>query len=376
MVSLSAPPGPAPCSFFTGLKRVGLLVAGNEWWISCWEFQQPVSAWVDQAILGHAGPPLAMSEHEPPYSKPGVPQFGEPLPQHRAGQPHAVAPMFPDGQDLPLFSGTPVPVVEKPFVPEDHSMKQAMLPDMPGIDYDQVLARDKKLQRRRPVPLPAAGEIFIAASLISGKTSEPPSKPADPPLDQPRKQQVTEAHHLREAIAPYLSLPKLRHLAALGETLTQAFTGEGEIPPEVQALLTTLAALLHPTPREQIRSPHDIAALLMIEMGFLDQEQMRVICLNTKSRLQKIHLVYQGSLNSSLIRVGELFREPLKLNSAAVIIAHNHPSGEPDPSPEDVLVTREIVAAGKLLDVDVLDHLVIGQGKWVSLRERRLGFDS
>ena len=92
--------------------------------------------------------------------------------------------------------------------------------------------------------------------------------------------------------------------------------------------------------------------------------------------LPKIHLVYQGSLNSSLIRVGEVYKEPLRLNSAAIIVAHNHPSGEPAPSPEDVLVTREIVAAGKLLDVECLDHLVIGQGKWLSMREKGLGFGS
>jgi DNA repair protein RadC len=83
-----------------------------------------------------------------------------------------------------------------------------------------------------------------------------------------------------------------------------------------------------------------MAAVLMVEMAHLDQEQMRVACLDTKNKLQKVHVVYQGSLNTSLIRVGEIFKEPLKLNSAAVILAHNHPSGEPEPSPEDVLVTR------------------------------------
>jgi DNA repair protein RadC len=85
-------------------------------------------------------------------------------------------------------------------------------------------------------------------------------------------------------------------------------------------------------------------------------------------------MVYQGSLNASLIRVGEIYKEPIKLNSAAVVVTHNHPSGDPTPSPEDVLVTREIVEAGKLLDIDVLDHLVIGQGKWFSMREKGLGF--
>ena len=132
--------------------------------------------------------------------------------------------------------------------------------------------------------------------------------------------------------------------------------------------------LISPTARERIKSPGDAAVLLMLEMSHLDQEQMRVVCLNTQNQLQKIHTVYQGSLNAASIRIGEIFKEPLRINSAAIILAHNHPSGEPMPSPEDVLVTREIVDAGNLLDCEVLDHLVIGQGKWVSMREKGLGF--
>lgn len=126
--------------------------------------------------------------------------------------------------------------------------------------------------------------------------------------------------------------------------------------------------------RFQIRSPSDAAQLMQIEMSHLDQEHLRAICLDTKNRVQKVHTVYVGSLNASLIRIGEIFKEAIRLNSAAVIIVHNHPSGDPTPSPEDVLVTRQIVEAGKLLDIDVLDHLVIGQGRFTSMRERGLGF--
>ena len=126
--------------------------------------------------------------------------------------------------------------------------------------------------------------------------------------------------------------------------------------------------------RLQIKSPTDAAQLLMLEMGHLDQEQLRTVLLDTKNRVQTVATVYVGSLNASLIRVGEVFKDALKHNSAALIVAHNHPSGDPTPSPEDVLVTREIVSAGKLLDVEVLDHLVIGQGRFVSMRERGLGF--
>jgi DNA repair protein RadC len=83
-----------------------------------------------------------------------------------------------------------------------------------------------------------------------------------------------------------------------------------------------------------------------------------------------------GSLNASHIRVAEIFRDAIKRNCAAVIVAHNHPSGDPSPSPEDVGVTRQLIEAGDLLSIEVLDHLIVGQHRFVSLRERGLGFDS
>lgn len=126
--------------------------------------------------------------------------------------------------------------------------------------------------------------------------------------------------------------------------------------------------------RYQIKSPSDAAAILMPDMAFLEQEHLRLILLDTKNFVISSPTVYKGSLNSSVVRVGELFREAIKVNAASLIVAHNHPSGDPSPSPEDIRVTREIVQAGKLLDIEVLDHLVIGQQRFVSLKERGLGF--
>jgi DNA repair protein RadC len=130
-------------------------------------------------------------------------------------------------------------------------------------------------------------------------------------------------------------------------------------------------------PDEQpiITSPEEAASLLLYEMGALEQEHLRVLLLDTRNRLMRIVEVYHGSLNSSLVRIGEVLREAVRSNAAAVIVAHNHPSGDPTPSPEDVALTRSIVEAGKLLDIEVLDHLVIGKGRFVSLKTRGLGFE-
>jgi len=101
---------------------------------------------------------------------------------------------------------------------------------------------------------------------------------------------------------------------------------------------------------------------------------MVVMPLDTRNRMLDVIEIYHGSLNSSMVRVGELFKPALQRNAASILIAHNHPSTDPTPSPEDVSVTRAIVQAGKLLDVSVVDHLVIGLSRWVSLKEKGLGF--
>jgi DNA repair protein RadC len=129
-----------------------------------------------------------------------------------------------------------------------------------------------------------------------------------------------------------------------------------------------------PNERPSINSPADAAALVAYEMSALEQEHLRVILLDRRNRVLETVEVYKGSVNSSQVRVGELFKEAVRKNASAIVVIHNHPSGDPTPSPDDVAVTRAIVQAGKLLDVEVLDHIVIGQGKWVSLKERGLGF--
>jgi DNA repair protein RadC len=188
---------------------------------------------------------------------------------------------------------------------------------------------------------------------------------------------------LQEALAPYLDVERLEEiLVARGRSQEEISLGDLQLalkgasaPPELQAMLTVLAAAMRPPElRKQIKSPADAAALLMVEMGMLDQEHLRVVLLDTKNRVMGIEIVYRGSLNSAAIRIGEVFKPAIRVNAAAIILCHNHPSGAADPSPEDILVTRQIVEAGKLFDTECVDHLVIGSGQYVSLRQRGLGF--
>jgi DNA repair protein RadC len=178
---------------------------------------------------------------------------------------------------------------------------------------------------------------------------------------------------LREAIAPYICVAELRRLAAHKEDVQMALKDREDVPEEVQALFTLLRAVLAPRSDERIEKSADIASLLMVEMGLLDHEEFWLICLDMKNHVQRINRLYKGSLNSTVVRTGELFRLPLLLNSASIIVAHSHPSGVVQPSQEDIDTTRVIVQAGALLQIEVLDHLIIGQGAWLSMRDKRVG---
>jgi len=165
------------------------------------------------------------------------------------------------------------------------------------------------------------------------------------------------------------------HRTSLNELIDQHGIGEAKAT-QIKAAIELGRRLTLESPEEKpaINSPADAAALVQYEMSALEQEHLRVILLDRRNRVLETLEVYKGSVNSSQVRVGELFKDAVRVNASAMIVVHNHPSGDPTPSPDDVAVTRAIVQAGKLLDVDVLDHLVIGQGKWVSLKERGLGF--
>jgi len=125
--------------------------------------------------------------------------------------------------------------------------------------------------------------------------------------------------------------------------------------------------------RPVINSPADAAALVM-DMGLLEHEHLKVIVLDRRNKVMDIVEIYRGSVSSSQVRVAEVLRPAIRMNGSSIIAVHNHPSGDSAPSPDDVAVTRAMVQAGKLLDIALLDHLVIGKNAWCSLKERGLGF--
>jgi DNA repair protein RadC len=127
--------------------------------------------------------------------------------------------------------------------------------------------------------------------------------------------------------------------------------------------------------RWTVRSPRDVADRLILQMGRLEHEELRVVLLNTKNVVLRVATVYQGNVSASLVRVGELFKDAIRLNASSLILVHNHPSGDPTPSPDDLHLTAETLAAGRLLDLQLLDHLVIGHDSFVSFRDRGMTFD-
>ena len=131
---------------------------------------------------------------------------------------------------------------------------------------------------------------------------------------------------------------------------------------------------LHPEDRAVIRCPEDVANLFAAEMSLFEQEHLRVVLLDTKNHVTGVSEVYIGNVNSAVVRPAEVLRPAVRDNAVAVIIVHNHPSGDPAPSPEDISITEQLRASGEMLGIEVLDHIILGAQQHVSLKEQALGF--
>ena len=120
--------------------------------------------------------------------------------------------------------------------------------------------------------------------------------------------------------------------------------------------------------RPKIKTAEDIYQFVHYDMDYLDHEELRIICLDTKNYVMSEELLYRGTVNSSNVRIAEIFRRPLQLNATTFIMVHNHPSGDPTPSPADIVTTRKVIDVGKAMELPLMDHVIIGAGTYFSMK--------
>jgi DNA repair protein RadC len=162
--------------------------------------------------------------------------------------------------------------------------------------------------------------------------------------------------------------------ASFAELCAQKHVGPAKAAQILAALELGTRIMSSRPDRRNIRCPEDIYALLGAEMALLDQEHLRVVLLNTRNQVISTREVYKGNVHSAIVRVAEVFKDAVREGCPSLIVVHNHPSGDPEPSPDDASLTSQLDEAGRLLGIEVADHVVIGRNGLVSLRERGLGF--
>jgi DNA repair protein RadC len=158
-----------------------------------------------------------------------------------------------------------------------------------------------------------------------------------------------------------LSFAELTRVNGLGEAKAAELQAAFELARRLNAL--------QPEERPYVRSPQDVHNLLGPDMAMLDQEELRALMLSTRNQLIGISDVYKGNVNSAFVRASEVYRDAVRRNAPCVIVVHNHPSGDPTPSADDIGITKQLVEAGKHLDIELLDHIVIGDKRFTSLKQ-------
>jgi len=184
----------------------------------------------------------------------------------------------------------------------------------------------------------------------------------------------------KDALLPMRLLGRWSTLAELAHVSPRdLLLVEGMTPNRLARLRAALELAVRktkPTERVRVTSPQQVAEWLMPQMAGLTQEEFWVVLLNTRNQIVSTHQVYRGNVNSTILRGAEVFAEAVRANTPSIIVAHNHPSNACDPSPEDVSVSRELIQAGKVLGIELLDHLIIGVDRFKSLKEMGLAFTS
>ena len=162
--------------------------------------------------------------------------------------------------------------------------------------------------------------------------------------------------------------------ASFGELTKQHAMGEAKTS-QLLAAMELGKRMLHEQPgRRIVRAAEDVFQMLFADMALLEQEELRVLLLSTRNEVIAMRDVYRGNVSSAVVRIGEVFRDAVREGCPSIIAVHNHPSGDPSPSAEDAALTKQLVEAGRLLGIEVLDHVVIARSGFVSLKERKLGF--
>ena len=157
-----------------------------------------------------------------------------------------------------------------------------------------------------------------------------------------------------------------------GETVLQLLRSNMTLLREIATRYEVNFQPDRPEEMPSIHCPQDVYNLLAPEMAHLAQEQVRVLLLDTRNNVMAQRVIYQGNLNSSVIRPAEVLRPAIIESAANIIVSHNHPAGDPTPSPEDVTITRDLVQAGNLMGIELLDHIIIGRNRWCSLKEQQM----
>ncbi len=177
--------------------------------------------------------------------------------------------------------------------------------------------------------------------------------------------------------APHFQFPVFDNITSKASEEEDRLRSVKSVMREVRQLHEELNELLEIKQNERpyIHNPEDAFKLIHPFLGHLDHEELWVIVMDTRNKVMAFVMLYRGTVNTTQIRVSEVFRQAIIENAPSIILAHNHPTGDPTTSPEDVAITKEINEAGILLDIRVLDHMVLGRKTFVSMREQGLGFD-
>ena len=228
--------------------------------------------------------------------------------------------------------------------------KPLMMKDLP----EDERPREKMLAKG---PQALSDAELLAILLRTGRANESVMRLAERVLDEFKKSGMDKMEALGR-LAPR-EISKIKGIGA-AKAVTIAAAVE----------LGKRMASLGPGKQTIIRSPQDAANLMMSRLRYETKELFFAIMLSTKNHVMATSLISMGTLNASLVSPRELFREAITHHAASVILAHNHPSGDPTPSNDDIVLTKRLVEVGVLLEIPVLDHVIIGDGKYVSLKEK------